>query len=631
MLRVTKAFTWRQRLRYRFDNSLSRGIWGVLAWLGILALAFFLVIALVILITGIGPGGEPTTFPEALWYALTRSLDPGTFSGDEGLSFRLIMLIVTLTGIFLAAAIIGLVSSSIDRRLDNLRRGKSIVVEQGHTLILGGGDKLIPIISELIEANVSEKDRAIVVLSPEDTVDVSDAIRSAIPDFKTSRLVVRSGVPTKISDLEQGNPSTARSIIVLRSDSDAQVVKATLGALRIVDASSPLRIVAELDDPETAQALQQAGEGRVLTVTSSEVVSLIGAQVARAPGLGAIYQELLDFDGDELYSVSVPTPWQGRSFGEALLGSSRGIIIGVRDAAGATTVAPHPSRTLADGDYLIGIAADDSVFALDNAPESWTPEDNRAWQPLGKERERTLVIGWSSLAPRMAAELDRHVAPDSEIHLLVNETDEMVDAIRTAMTLDNQSVTVHVGDPISRRDVHQALDAGPFNHVLLLSENSDYASEEADARTLLALLHVHSHAEQATPPDNVVAELLDPNDVELTGTADNRDFIVSQRLVALLMAQLSESPHLQPVFNEIFDAQGATIAVHPALRYVAPGQTTFRDIIKATREWGAVAIGYRSASAIGTKGSIGHGIRLNPPKSEAVTIEDGDSIILIER
>lgn len=628
---MTKAFTWRQRLRYRFDNSLSRGIWGVLAWLGILALAFFLVIAVFILITGIGPGGEPTTFPEALWYALTRSLDPGTFSGDEGLGFRLIMLVVTLTGIFLAAAIIGLVSSSIDRRLDNLRRGKSIVVEQGHTLILGGGDKLIPIISELIEANVSEKDRAIVVLTPDDTVDVSDAIRSAIPDFQTSRLVVRSGIPTRISDLEQGNPATAKSVIVLRSESDAQVVKTTLGALRCVDASSPLRIVAELEDPETARALQLAGEGRVLTVTSSEVVSLIGAQVARAPGLGAIYQELLDFDGDELYSVPVPPAWHGRSFGEALLGSSRGTIIGIRDAAGVTTVAPDPSRQLEAGDSLIGIAADDSVFSLDMPPEAWIPQDSRTWQPLAKERERTLVIGWSGLAPRMAAELDRHVAPESEIHLLVNEPDEMVEAIRTAMTLDNQSVTVHIGDPITRRDVHEALDKGPFNHVLLLSESGDYSSEEADARTLLALLHVHSHAERATPPDNVVAELLDPNDVELTGTADNRDFIVSQRLVALLMAQLSESPHLQPVFDEIFDAQGATITVHPAARYVSEGPTTFREIIEATREWGAVAIGYRSASAIAAPGAIGHGIRLNPPKSEAVTIGAGDTIILIER
>lgn len=631
MLRVTRAFTWRQRLRYRFDNSLSRGIWGVLAWLAILALAFFLVIALVILITGIGPGGEPTTFPEALWYALTRSLDPGTFSGDEGLSFRLIMLVVTLTGIFLAAAIIGLVSSSIDRRLDTLRRGKSIVVEQGHTLILGGGDKLIPIISELIEANVSEKDRAIVVLSPDDTVDVSDAIRGAISDFKTSRLVVRSGVPTKISDLEQGNPSTATSIIVLRSDSDAQVVKATLGALRTVDASSTLRIVAELEDPETAHALQQAGEGRVLTVTSSEVVSLIGAQVARAPGLGAIYQELLDFDGDEFYSVPVTAAWQGRSFGEALLGSSGATIIGIRDQEGRTSVAPDLSVTLSDGDWLIGIAADDSLFKLDDPPVDWQPSDSRAWQALPKERERTLVIGWSTLAPRMASELDRHVGPDSQLHLLVDEPEEIVAAIRQSMTLNNQSLTIHVGDPISRGAVHAALDAGPFNHVLLLCESGTYSADEADARTLLALLHVHNYSERGTPPDNVVAELLDPNDVELTGAADNRDFIVSQRLVALLMAQLSESPHLQPVFDEIFDAQGATIAVHPALRYVAPGQTTFADIIRAAREWGAVAIGYRATSAIGSVGSIGRGIRLNPPKSEVVTIEEGDSIILIQR
>ena len=71
--------------------------------------------------------------------------------------------------------------------------------------------------------------------------------------------------------------------------------------------------------------------------------------------------------------------------------------------------------------------------------------------------------------------------------------------------------------------------------------------------------------------------------------------------------------------------------MHPASRYLATGPTTFQAIIEAAREWGAVAIGYRSASAIGRAGSIGHGIRLNAPKSEAVTIGDGDAIILIER
>lgn len=624
-------FTFRQRLRYRFDNSLARGIWGILALLGVLAILLFAVIAVFLVITGVGPGGERTSFPEALWFALTRSLDPGTFSGDEGLSFRLTMLVVTLIGILLGAAIIGLVSSAIDRRLENLRRGRSLVVEEGHTLILGDSDKVIPVISELIEANSSEKDRAVVVLTSEDTVETSDSIRSSIKDFKTTRLVVRPGQPTRLADLEQGNPATAKSIIVLRADSDARVVKASLAALRCLDPASPTRVIAELDDPDIARALASASDGRVVPVTSGEVVALIGAQVARAPGLGAIYEDLLDFDGDEFYVTPVTSAWVGKTFGQALLGSARGTIIGLRSADGSTTVAPLLSTTLAAGDALIGIAQDDSTFSLDTAPIEWSPTTTRTWEPLAKERERTLLIGWSSLAPRMCREIDRHVAPGSEIHVLVDRPDEEVDAIRMATTLDNQTMTIHIGDPVAQTAVHDALDAGPFNHVLLLSEHESFDRDEADARTLLALLHVHSHGADGMGPDNVVAELLDPNDVELTGSADNRDFIVSQRLIALLMAQLSESPQLEPVFADIFDADGATIAMHPVSRYVAPGPTTFRAIVEATREWDTVAIGYRSAASVGKAGTIGHGLRLNPPKDESVTLADGDAILLIER
>lgn len=630
-MHVNAPFTWRQRLRYRFDNSLSRGIWGILALLGILAVLLFAVIAVFLVVTGVGPGGERTTFPEALWFALTRSLDPGTFSGDEGLSFRLTMLAVTLIGILLGAAIIGLVSSAIDRRLENLRRGRSLVVEEGHTLVLGDSDKVTAIITELIEANASERDRAVVVLTSDDPVDVSDAIRTAIGDFKTTRLVVRNGQPTRLADLMQGNPSTARSIIVLRSDSDARVVKASLGALRCLDPMSTTRIIAELEEPEIARALASASNGRVIPVTSGEVVALIGAQVARAPGLGAIYEDLLDFDGDEFYLTPVTTAWVGTTFGQALLGSSRGTIIGLRTAEGTTTVAPDLSTVLAAGDSLVGIAEDDSVFSLDTAPVAWHPESARTWEPLSKGHERTLLIGWSSLAPRMCVEIDRHVAPGSDIHLLVDRDDEVVEGIRMALTLQNQSLFVHTGDPVTEAAVHTALDAGPFDHVLLLSEHEVFDRDEADARTLLALLHVHSHSATSQGPDNVVAELLDPNDVELTGSAENRDFIVSQRLIALLIAQLSESPHLQPVFADVFDADGASIAMHPASRYVAPGPTTFRTIVEAAREWGAVAIGYRSASAVGRPGTIGKGLRLNPPKDDIVMLADGDAVLLIER
>ncbi|MFM9135098.1 MAG: CASTOR/POLLUX-related putative ion channel [bacterium] len=630
MATVSRSFTFRQRLRYRFDNSLARGIWGVLALLGLLAVALFLVVALFIQLSGIGPGGEPTTFPEAVWYALPRSLDPGTVSGDEGLGFRLIMLFVTLVGILLAAAIIGLVSSAIDRRLETLRRGRSLVVEEGHTLILGASDKLIPVIGELVEANASERDRAIVVLSPADVVELSDDIRGAIPDLQTTRLVIRSGNPARLQDLRQANPATAKSIIILNSGSDAQVVKAALGVLRSLPDDAPARVVAELEDPEIAASLASAAGPRLLTVTSSHVVGLIGAQVARAPGLGTIYQDLLDFDGDEIYMTAVTPTWQGRSFGEALLASARGTIVGIRSADGSTALAPDPATVLGPGDLLIGICEDDSSFALDTAPVEWRPSDERAWVPEQKERERTLVIGWSPLAPLIAQELDVHVAPDSEIHLLANERDDVVEAIRTAISLDHQRLTVHLGDPIQRAVVQDVLAAGPFNHVILLSEAGLDDAEEADARTMLTLLHVHALSREGGPV-NVVAELLDPNDVELSGSADNQDFIVSQRLVALLLAQLSENPSLDPVFADIFDAGGASLWIQPAIRYVAPGDVTFRDIIEAGRAWGVVPIGYRAASQVGSPGTIGAGIRVNPPKDDVVTLGEGDSVIVIDR
>lgn len=627
---MPRTFTLRQRLRYRFDNTLAKGIWGVLAWLGLVALAFMLVIAAFLIITGIGPAGESTTFPEGIWYALTRSLDPGTFSGDEGLPFRLVMLVVTIVGIFLAAAIIGLVSSAIDSRVESLRRGRSQVIESGHTLIVGRNDKLAAVIAELVEANSSERDRAIVVLTPDDVVEVSDELHAEVPDMKTSRLVVRSGNPTRIADLEQGNPAEAKSIIVLRPQdgSDAHVVKAVLAVSRCLPAESSAPIVAELEDADTANALESAVGGRLLTITSTEVIARIGAQVSRSPGLGGIYEEFLDFEGDELYAIDVTGAWVGQTYGQALLASSTATVIGLRNADG-THVGPPTGTVLREGDRLIAIAEDDSRFSLDCAPAPWTPADDRVWQPLAPSRERTLIIGWSPLAPLIAREIDVHVAPESEIHLLVDETVEAIEAIATAMTLNRQSLTIHPGSPISRSDVVSVLDNGPYDHILLLSERGSFPPDEADARTMLALLHVRGHLASGESSENIVAELVDPNDVELTAPADNNDFIVSQRLIGLLIAQLSESPDLAPVFRDLFDSAGSVIALHPIERYVPAGTTTFRTIIEAARDWGVTPIGVRAASLAGTSGSLGKGIRLNPTKDATFTVAAGDAVVVV--
>lgn len=630
---MSGGFTLRQRIRYRFDNTLSRGLWAVLLWLGFIAALFFLLIAFVIRLTGIGPGDESTSFGDGLWYALTRSLDPGTFSGDDGSHFRLIMLFVTLSGIFLAATIIGLVSSAIDSRVESLRRGKSLVVETGHTLIVGWSDKLPTIVSELVEANLSERGRAIVVLTSEDTVQVTEDIRSVVTDMKTSRLVVRSGIPTRLHDLAQGNPQDAKSVIVLRASdgSDAQVVKVVLALSRLVPGLEGLTVVAELEDANTSDALKQAMGPSLITVTPMDVIARIGAQVSRASGLGAIYQELLDFDGDEMYSTPAPAAWIGRNFGELLLGASNATVLGLRHADGSVELSPPPDTRVAAGDFIIGIAEDDSTFVFDREPVDWNPVDDRQLAPVEKSQERTLIVGWSGLAPLVAQEIENHVAPGSELHVMINEELHDISAIGQLMSLSQQSLMVHEGDPIDRGAIVRVMDEGPFDHIMLLSERGEYSADEADARTLLTLMHVRGVAETTPHQENIVAELLDPHDVELGGTSENHDFIVSQKLISLLMAQLSESPHLAPVFADLFDSDGAVVALHPAERYVPLGSTTFGDIITGAREWGTVAIGYRAASAEGEPGSLGGGLRVNAPKDHSVTLAAGDSIVVIAR
>ena len=66
-----------------------------------------------------------------------RTLDAGTMGGDTGPGFRIVMLLVTIGGIFIVSTLIGILSNGLEERIENLRKGRSLVLENEHTLILG--------------------------------------------------------------------------------------------------------------------------------------------------------------------------------------------------------------------------------------------------------------------------------------------------------------------------------------------------------------------------------------------------------------------------------------------------------------------------------------------------------------
>ncbi len=630
---MATKFTVKQRLRYRIDNTLARGVGMVLLWLGVLTALFVIIVAGIIQITGIGPSDSSTSLTEGIWLAITRSLDPGTFSGDEGDKFRLGMLAVTLIGIFLGATIIGIISSGIDTRLETLRRGRSAVVEVGHTLVVGRSDKLSVVISELVEANRSERGHAIVVLTADDPVEVLDDIRRDVTDLGSSRLVVRSGAPTRINDLAKMNPQDAKSVIILSPDDDsarAYLVKVVLGLNKLIPAGSSTTIVAEVGDFEVAEALKESVGERLITVIPSAIVARITAQVSRTSGLGAVYQELLDFDGDEMYIVDIPERWVGSSFGQLTLASSGATVIGLQRADGSVSLTVSAEAVVMPGDKAIGIAQDDSVFVFDREPEPWTRPADHPSAAIEAVRERTLIVGWSPVANLVVKEIENHVAPGSELLILIdpdNHVEADVLAELDSVGLTQQTVSIHVGSTISRPVIAEVMGSDPYDHVMILCERTEFDLDEADARVLLTLMHVRSLAPDSA--SNVIAELADPNDVELGRQGDSSEFIVSTQLISLLLAQLSESPHLASVFADLFDGTGAAVALHPVERYVPLGESDFESVLAAARNWGVVAIGYRAANPGGVSAALAGGIRVNPSKSENVNFEAGDMIVVI--
>jgi hypothetical protein len=154
-------------------------------------------------------------------------------------------------------------------------------------------------------------------------------------------------------------------------------------------------------------------------------------------------------------------------------------------------------------------------------------------------------------------------------------------------------------------------------------------NQEADAKTLVTLLHLRHIAETDKSPFSIVSEMLDLRNRELAEAAKVDDFIVSDHLVSLMLAQLAEDADLYPVFQDIFDPEGSEIYLKPISHYVETGQpVNFYTVVEAARQRGETAIGYRVASEFENP-IRNHGVHTNPKKSEKVIFAPADKIIVV--
>jgi len=343
-------------------------------------------------------------------------------------------------------------------------------------------------------------------------------------------------------------------------------------------------------------------------------------QTSRQSGLSVVYTELLDFDGDEIYFSEQPA-LVGKTYFDAQLAFADSSVIGIL-SGGAVLLNPPADTVYAQGDQLILIAEDDSVITLGSVPTSIDEKAISALKPVKAKPERTLILGYNRGIGVMLSELDGYVAPGSSTTVVADV------AAPTFEAYANLAVAFTPGDTTSRA-LLDSLDVVSFDHIIVLAYKDVLAPQRADAKTLVTLLHLRDIAERAGVDLNVVSEMLDDANRELAEVTQADDFIVSDKLVSLMLSQVSENKRLTQVFSTLFSSDGSEIYLKAADQYVKPGSAVdFYTVVEAARRRGETAIGYR-IEASAHDAATNYGVVVNPVKTAQLSFAAGDKIIVL--
>ncbi|GGM15123.1 lipoprotein [Streptomyces fumigatiscleroticus] len=615
----------RNRFRYWFDGTMDRGTPALISWLAVASVLLIVVITTLVMALTTSDAEHNGGWLGVAWMSLLRTLDPGTMGGDTGGPvFLLLMLTVTIGGIFIVSALIGVLTTGLNYRIQELRKGRSRLIERGHTIVLGWSEQVFTVVAELVEANQSERRSCVVILADRDKVGMEDAIRSRIPEPGRTRIICRSGNPLVRADLELVGPDTAKAIMVLPGageDSDIDVIKVLL-LLNSRRWSGPRpTVVAAVQDSDNVAAARLAAGETALVIDADDVAVRLVAQSHRQTGLSSVFNELLSFVGNEFYLRHEPA-LVGSPYGETLNAYELGIPAGLRTSRGEVLLNPAMDTVVGAGDQLILIAEDDLLIRPAGTRPAVVESAITSAPSRPPMPDRTLLIGSNSRAAKLVALLDSFVEPGSTLDIAAPRPpgEELLG------NLGNLTVGYKHCEP-TRRSSLEALDLGGYQHIVVLADDS-IAPGPADDRTLVTLLHLRDIEDRLGDPYSIVTEMNDDANREVAQVTKADDFIVSTKVISLMLTQLTENRHLDAVFSDLFDPDGSEIYLKPASNYLVPGaEANFATVVEAARRRGETAIGYRLARH-GDEPPT-YGVFLNPSKTAPLVLTTDDAVVVL--
>ncbi|CAN0888201.1 Ion channel CASTOR [Linum grandiflorum] len=535
-----------KRLAYRLDVSLSVHPYAK-------PLALLVATLLLICLGGFALFGVTQDgLADCLWLSWTYVADSGNHADSEGIGPRLVSVSISFGGMLIFAMMLGLVSDSISEKFDSLRKGRSEVVEQNHTLILGWSDKLGSLLNQLAIANDSLGGGTIVVMAERDKEEMELDIGKMEFDFKGTSVICRSGSPLILADLKKVSVSKARAIIVLAEDGNADQsdARALRTVLSLTGVKEGLRghIVVELSDLDNEVLVKLVGGDLVETVVAHDVIGRLMIQCARQPGLAQVWRGSLPKD------FNVPKA------------AERILLCGWR-------------RDM-----------EDIIMVLDAflAPgsELWMFND-----VLENDREKKLIDG--------GLDISRLV----NICLVNREGNAVIRRHLESLPLESFDSILILADESVEDSAIQA-DSRSLATLLLIRDIQAKRLPYREAMFTPVQRGSFSQGswigemQQASDKSVIISEILDPRTKNLLSMSKISDYVLSNELVSMALAMVAEDRQINDVLEELFAEEGNELQIREGDLYLREGEElSFYEIMLRARQRKEIVIGYRLCNA----------------------------------
>lgn len=283
------------------------------------------------------------------------------------------------------------------------------------------------------------------------------------------------------------------------------------------------------------------------------------------------------------------------------------------------------------------------------------------WEPPANPATKTLLVGWRRDIQDMIFELDKWVEPGSRLTMLNHSIDE--DEAREILaeedcicaphpslggdgSLYNLTVDFQMENPIFRRELAR-VGVEDYDSIMVLTETVPGAEGlSSDSRSMITMLLCRDLQKEAVQRRNaktwgfqkrsteatLIAEILDPRTADLIKLSRADDHMVSNAMISMCLAQMSEEPDMGLLIDDIFSEEGNELHIKDIRCYVHLEQNenlSFWGILNRARQRGEVAIGYQRLEDT-TNGSPEKGLVINPlDKSAEIHWTMGDKIVVI--